>query len=305
VQQFSAGVQREIMRDTVLDIGYVGTRGSDLYGTLNINQPAPGPGAVQGRRPYPAFAAINMTENVFSSHYDGLEVRLEKRLSKGMHFLASYTYSKSYDNSSASGGTNTPQYAYNLADNWGLSAFDRRDRLVLSYLYDLPFGNKRQYLSKLPGWADAVLGGWKLNGVFTYQSGLPFTPVLPTDNSNTGQLADWPNVVGNPLQSTPGCQVHTPTCWVNPAAFAAAPKYTFGDIQRDSLEGPSLHEWDFAMLKDFTIAESRRLEFRAEAFNLLNNVNFDNPTNTIGSSFGRILTAEPSRQIQFGLRFVF
>jgi hypothetical protein len=305
VQQFSFGVQRELLRDLILDVGYVGTRGDHLYGTLNINQPPPGPGTVQSRRPYPDYASINMTENEFSSHYDGLEVRLEKRFSNGIHLLAAYTHAKSYDNSSASGGTNTPQYAFNLADNWGLSSFDIRNRFVFSYLYDLPWGRGRKYLSKLPAWEDAFIGGWKLNGIYTGQSGQPFTPVLPTDNSNTGQLADWPNVVGNPMVSTPTCQVHTPSCWVNPAAFAAAPKYSFGDVQRDALEGPGLQDWDFAMLKDFVFAETRRLEFRAEAFNVLNKVNFDNPTNTLGSSFGRILTAEPARQIQLGLRFVY
>jgi hypothetical protein len=305
VQQFSGGVQRELFKSIVLDVGYVGTRGDRLYGTLNLNQPPPAPGAVQSRRLYPAYASINMTENAFSSHYDGLEVRLEKRFSHGLHLLASYTHSKSYDNSSASGGTNTPQYSGNLADNWGLSSFDIRNRFVLSYLYDIPVGKGRTFLAHLPGWGDAVLGGWRLNGIYTGQSGQPFTPVLPTDNSNTGQLADWPNVVGNPLQSTPTCQVHTPTCWLNPAAFAAAPQYTFGNVQRNSLEGPGLQDWDFALLKNFAFSETRRLEFRAEAFNVLNHVNFDNPTITLGSSFGRILTAEPSRQMQLGLRFIF
>jgi hypothetical protein len=305
VQQYSIGVQRELMPNLVLDVGYVATRGDRLYGTLNINQPPPAPGTVQSRRPYPAYASVNMTENVFSSHYDGLEVRLERRFSNGLHLLASYTHSKSYDNSSASGGTNTPQYSGNLADNWGLSSFDVRNRFVFSYLYDLPFGKGRTYLNHLPGYAEAALGGWKLNGIYTGQSGQPFTPVLATDNSNTGQLADWPNAIGNPLESTTTCLVHSPSCWVNPAAFAAAPKYSFGNIQRNSLEGPGLQDWDFALLKDFSITERHRLEFRAEAFNVLNHVNFDNPTNTLGPSFGRILTAEPSRQIQLGLRFIY
>jgi hypothetical protein len=293
------------MSSLLLDVGYVATRGDRLYGTLNINQPAPAPGAVQLRRPYSSFATINMVEPAFSSNYDGLEIRLERRLAAGMHFLASYTHSKSYDNSSASGGTNTPQYSANLAGNWGLSSYDTRDRFVFSYLYELPLGKGRKYLSRLSPVGQAVLGGWRLNGVYTAHSGQPFTPILPTDNSNTGQLADWPNAIGNPLLSTSTCHVHTPQCWVNPAAFAAASQYTFGNVQRNGLEGPGLQEWDFSMLKDFTFTETRRLEFRAEAFNLLNQVNFDNPSTTLTSSFGRILTAEPSRQIQLGLRFVF
>ena len=308
VQQFSVGVQREIAPNLILDVGYVGNRGADLYGQVNINQPAPGPGTIQTRRPYPLYANINMYEQIFSSQYDGLEVRAEKRLSNGMHFLASYTYSRAYDESSGSGGTNTQQNSHNINAEWGPSSYDIPQHFSFSYLYELPFGKNRKFLSNMNGVEEALLGGWQLNGILTLHSGQPFTPVLPVDNSNTGQNSDRPNEVGDPFQSTATCQTRTPACWANAAAFVTPPQYTFGTAGRNEVRGPGTEELDFAVAKNFPVTlfgEARRFEFRAEAFNIFNRVNFDNPTNTLNASFGRILTAEPSRQLQLGLRFVF
>ena len=292
VQQFSVDVQHEILPNLLLDVGYVGNRGSNLYGTLDLNQPlTPGPGPVQSRRIYPQYAYIEAVESVFSSSYDGLEIRGEKRFSNGMQFLGSFTWSHAFDNSSASGGYNGPQNNYDLAANWGPSIYDVRTRFVLSYLYQLPFGNGKKYLANMNRLGQAVLGGWELNGILTLHSGNPFTPVLAVDNSNTGEFKDLPNVVGNPYQSSATCQTRTPTCWVNPAAFAIPAPYTYGNAGRDDLFGPGFRELDFAMDKSFPFLETRRVEFRAEAFNLFNNVNFDTPDNTIGAEFGKIFSA--------------
>ena len=318
VQEYSVGIQRELMPNLVLDMGYVGTRGARLYGVVNENQPAPGAGAVQGRRPFNQYANINVTTPAFSSHYDGLEVRAEKKMSAGTHFLISYTFSKSTDNASASNGlgnTGGLQNAHDVNAEWGPSVYDVRNRFVASFLYQLPFGQKRKFLSGIGGMADSIIGGWQINGIVTLRNGQPFNAVLPTDNSNTGQSADRPDRIGDPYATSvpgapgalnPACgSTKVPNCWANPAAFRAAPAFTFGTGTRNSLIGPGGQEINISLAKNFRILETRRLEFRAESFNLLNKVNLNNPSNTLNANFGRILIAEAPRQLQLGLRLVF
>ncbi|MBA3269765.1 MAG: TonB-dependent receptor [Acidobacteria bacterium] len=166
VQQFSVNVQRQLVANLVADVGYVGTRGDRLPRTVNNNQPLPGPGAVQGRRPYPAFAAMNTVTSISESRYDGLEARLEKRFSQGYSFLASYTFSKSMDHASGSGGTadsGVPQNNRDLDAEWGPSVFDVRQRFVFSSIYELPFGPGRRFLNSAPALLATLLGGWQAN----------------------------------------------------------------------------------------------------------------------------------------------
>jgi hypothetical protein len=144
-----------------------------------------------------------------------------------------------------------------------------------------------------------------LNGIFQNHSGQPFTPILATDNTNTQEDVDRPNLVGDPFTSTATCHTKTPNCWVNSAAFATPPLYTFGNAGTDEVSGPGFNELDFAIAKNFAVGENRHIEFRSEAFNVFNHPNFDNPNATLTSSFGVITSAEASRQLQFGLRFVF
>ena len=307
VQEFSIGIQHEFWRGFMLDVGYVRNPGGNLYGTLNINfSHRPGRGGTNAASvsrirecqhdPECVFVTLRRSgdshgEAPFGGNAVSCILYPRQILRQFVGFGRHPTHRSTAAISRITGGCRLTIYEIVLYSATFMSCRSER---------------RRKFLTNMKGVSDALLGGWKLNGVVTSQTGQPLTPVLATDNSNTGQLADWPNVVGNPLAILGDlCQVHTAACWLNPAAFAAAPKYTFGNVQRNSLEGPGLQEWDFSMLKDFRFNETRRLEFRAEAFNVLNHVNYDNPTITVGPSFGRILTAEPSRQMQFGLRFVF
>ena len=310
VHQFSVNVQRQLAASLVADVGYVGTRAGRLPRTVNFNQPVPAAGAVQARRPYPVYGAMNTVMSVGESRYDGLEARLEKRFSHGHSFLASYTFSNSKDHASGSGGTadsGIPQNSRDLEAEWGQAVFDVRHRFVFSAIYELPFGPGRRFLSDAPSFAARLLEGWQANAILTLQGGQPFTPVLAIDNSNTGQFQDRPNLIGDPYATSAACPAtRTANCWVNPAAFAAAAPLTFGNAGRNSLRGPGTKNVDFSLVKNTPFGGGRRLQFRAEFFNLFNFINYDNPNRTaLTPNFGRIFSAGPPRQVQLGLRLIF
>ncbi|PYR00392.1 MAG: hypothetical protein DMF97_09600, partial [Acidobacteria bacterium] len=265
-----------------------------LFRTVNYNQPAPGTGTIQARRPYPQFSNMNTVMSLASSQYNGLEARLEKRFARGVSVLASYTFSKSMDDAAGSGGfsdSGTPQNSRDLAAEWGPSVFDVRHRFVFSSLYEVPVGPGRRFLGEAGGGVARLVEGWQINAIVTLQTGQPFTPVLAIDNSNTGQFQDRPDVVGDPDA---------------PGAFARAAAFTFGNAGRNSLRGPGYRNVDLSFTKNTRLAPERQLQVRIECFNLLNWINYDNPNRTaLTPNFGKIFSAGPPRQIQLGLRFMF
>ncbi len=304
LQNFSLGVQREFLRDTVLEIAYVGSKGTHLIRTRNINQAVLGTGSINSRRPYQGFANINFRESSASSIYHSMQARAEKRMSGGLTFLAAYTWSKAIDDSSgvpaSTATSNNPQNSYNLQAERGLSEFDVRHRFVLSFIYELPFGKGKPFARD--GLASHILGGWGINGIVISQTGRPFTPRISADRSSTGQLQDRPNLVGNPRLDNP-----EPSLWFNTAAFTIPATGTFGTAGRNILIGPGYNSTDVSVVRRFQFGEDRNLEFRAEFFNVFNTPNFDLPNATADSpqQFGRIFSAGPARQIQFGLKFNF
>ncbi|HKY03309.1 MAG TPA: hypothetical protein VJQ56_00370, partial [Blastocatellia bacterium] len=224
----------------------------------------------------------------------------------------SYTWSKSLDNASSfftsAGDPNFPQDSRNVRLERGRSNFDVRHRFSLGYTYDLPIGRGRSFLGD-NGWLSSFLGGWQTNGVITLQSGRPFTVALlsENDNSNTGRsnlgfgANDRPNIVGNPNLSDP-----SPDGWFNTAAFALPAFGTFGNVGRNILTGPDYKNVNMSLVKNTALTERLGLQFRAEAFNLFNRPNFDLPDNFLGSpTFGRILSAQSPRHIQFGVKLLF
>ena len=315
MQHWNLNVQQQLGRNRVLEVGYVGSKGTKLLSARDLNQPLPSalpPGLPFVPRPVPQFDEINTIESRASSNYHSLQARLQQRLSAGLAMLASYTWSKSIDDASnffpSAGDPNYPQNSYDLRAERGRSNFDIAHRLSVSYVYDLPIGKGRQYLADSGAWS-TVLTGWQTSGIVTLQTGRPFTVALlrEFDNSGTGISAlgfganDRPNVVGNGELSN-----HTPEVWFNTSAFAFPPPGNFGNAGRNILDGPGFQSVNASLSKNTSLSERFNLQFRAEVFNLFNHPNLNLPDNFLGSpTFGSITSARDPRHIQFGLKLLF
>jgi hypothetical protein len=302
VQHWNLNIQRQLGRSRVFEIGYVGSKGTKLYSGRDINQPEPRPGSFN-LRPLPFYGDITQMESRGLSNYHSLQMRFQQTFQRGLSAIASYTYGKSIDDASgffsSAGDPNFPQDSNNVRNERARSNFDLRQRLSLAYSYDLPFSKSENKL----------LRGWQTHGILTFQTGRPFTVALPReqDQSNTGfanlgfGANDRPNVVGNPKLSNP-----TPERWFDTSAFALQPQGTFGSAGRNIVDGPGLATANLSVIKDTAITERAVVQFRAEAFNLFNRVNFDLPDIFFGSpTFGRLQSAQNGRRVQLGLKLVF
>jgi hypothetical protein len=314
MQHWNLNVQQQLGRNRVLEVGYVGSKGAKLLSARDLNQPPPSalpPGLPFVPRPVPQFDEINTIESRASSNYHSLQARLQQRLSSGLAMLGSYTWSKSIDDASnffpSAGDPNYPQNSYDLRSERGRSNFDVAHRLSLSYVYDLPFGKGRSYVSD--GAWSKILSGWQTSGIVTLQTGRPFTVALlrELDNSGTGISAlgfganDRPNVVGDPNLGQ-----RSPERWFNTAAFGFPPRGTFGNAGRNILDGPGYNNVNASLVKNTALSETLNLQLRAEFFNLFNHPNFNLPDNFLGSpSFGQITSAREPRHIQFGVKLLF
>src|SRR5439155_6725374 len=202
INQWSLSFQREIARNLVLDVSYLGSQGHKLPVGWNINQAFPGPGSVNSRRPYQGYGSITggYISSIGNSSFDALQIRAERRFSSGLSFVSSYTWSRSIDDyqgiSTGSDSSGNAQDARNLGAERGLSDFDVHHRYVLSYVYDLPFGRGRRFDASSV-FAGALFSGWQLTGILTLQTGRPFTPFTNIDISDTGGGNDRPNLIGD------------------------------------------------------------------------------------------------------------
>lgn len=267
----------------------------------------------QSLRPYPAYQGINViSPRLGSSTYHSMQMRVEKRYSSGFTLLASYTFSKligdigrNIIDFASTGGA--PQGSVGCGQN---TKYDRRScrsiepqdvthYLVLSSLYELPFGKGKAFASG-GGLSNLLVGGWQINGVFTARTGLPIV-VRGANN----RAADRPNVVGDPTLDSGQRLIDR---WFNTAAFAAPPLFTFGDAPRTlpDTRGPSFRSLDLSVFKNIPVTERVRIQLRLEAFNALNRTNFDQPNaNFLASQFGAITTAGEPRTLQIALKLLF
>lgn len=305
VQQWNFNVQQELPAGLVAQVAYVGSSSHDLYYPANINQPSPAAGAVQLRRPIQGYSAIYAYAPFVSANYEGLQAQLERRFQKGLTFLAAYTYSHSIDNGPSQAdngvGDSGPQNSLNFAAERANSNFDVRQRFVASTVYELPFGRGKRFLSQ-SRLGRGVAGGWQLSGILSLQTGLPFTPVLSFDPTNTGTTARPNRIASGVLSSGQG-----PLRWFDPTAFVAPATFTFGNSGRNILRGPGQRNMDVGLARSISIRERVGLEFRAEAFNLFNTPQFGLPNATLGvATTGVISTVvNPQRELQLALRLSF
>ncbi|HWF90994.1 MAG TPA: TonB-dependent receptor [Terriglobales bacterium] len=309
--QYLLNVQRQLGNDWVVELGYLGSESHHLYGFQNVNQAVPGTtGSLASRTPFGDFTAIQMVADGFNANYNAGSIRLTRHFTQGLSFNTSYTWSKSMDNSSGirPQGFDSlyPQDSRCLKCEWAPSAFDARNRFQFGGVYDLPIG-KGKLLNVNNGVANGFVSGWQLSASMTVQSGVPQTLNIGFNNSgsNTPQN-DRPSYSGTgSIYAAQRTRFH----WYNPAAFVVAAPGTFGDVGRNSVLTPHLQSIDFAIHKQFAMPykEGHVLQFRLEAFNVLNHPTWGAPNaNTGTSAFGTITTtAIPMRQIQLGLKYSF
>ncbi len=338
VESFFLSVQRELYKNTRLDIAYVGNHGLKLQGFVNANQFNPAVGFAQASRPYPKFSDITEALNEFSSNYNSLQVRYEQRFVAGLTLLNSFTWSHSLDMASASleGNTPSPQDGNNIRGDYGQSDYNLPIDNITSLIYELPFGRGRRFMSNDNGFIDAALGGWQVSIINTMQSGTPFNityspaagnSVSPTiSNSFRGANLYRPNLVPgvNPRLSTQLAGTGY-IQYLNPAAFSFPQTGTaatgllspFGNLPRNYLRNPAFYETDLALNKKFsTPVERVKVEFRTEFYNLINHTNLYLPSGALSGTVGTTTTNVATgggiisstfqpRVIQFGLKVLF
>jgi hypothetical protein len=359
IQQWSFTVERELTRDLALQVGYVGSQayhmqlsvdsntirsaicqnpaGCTSGGVLAAAQRGTVPQGAEyipvGTRPNPYInRTLNRTFQGTSS-YHALNVSFIKRLSYGLQFKTNYTYSKVLDMNSqldTAYSQNTPstvQNSYDLASAKGPASFNLKHQFNTSYSYQLPFGRGQRWGSGATGVASHLISGWQWNTILTIQAGFPFTPIVGSNRSGSGDTGnpDLPNVVpGRDRDSitsgvSTGCgpiaagsPVGGPDRWFDPCAFTLQTAGTFGNAGRNQYVGPGLVSFDTSFFKGFSLGERYNLQFRAEAFNILNRANFVTPvlgvfagTNYSGSAALINRTATTSRQLQFALKLTF
>ena len=307
-QQWNLDLQHQFGQSWLVDGAYVGTRGVKLWNSFNINQAIPGPGPLASRYAItPNLNAINASQDLGESVYHSLQLRFQKRFSSGLTFQGSYTYSKSIDSGGSSGSLGpgaSPEDPQNLSLERGLSTFDIRNRFTLSYMYELPFGRGKTFLASLNRVEDAVLGGWQVNGVTTFQSGLPFSPTLNTNAANSNSAFNRPDRIASGVLDSSQRSIND---WFNIAAFTVPGVFQYGNSGRDILIGPGTSNFDFSLFKIFSISERWKLEFRAESFNLANHPNFANPATTVDAPGAGTITKtyNQGREFQLALKLSF
>jgi hypothetical protein len=303
VQQFNVQYQQELFGNTALSVGYVGTRGRNLVLYYNLNGqafstdtavPCPIAGRTLGSC-YPGLSSVNVRDDNGKSQYDSLQVQLSRRMSHGWQYWAAYTFSKTKDN--GEGAFDNTAGGNNYIEQYGISRIDYPHVFSFETLYELPFGRGRTYGSDMPRALDFVVGGWSLNGIFRAQSGNPF------DVRVNGRLL---NLTGDPYS---GRSDKRP--YLNRSSFATTAS-GFGSLERNSLRSPANNQLNLGLFKNFRFTESIKLQFRMEAFNLFNTIQWGTPNtdyNNADPNFGfgtiRSITSFSNRQFQFGGRLSF
>jgi outer membrane receptor protein involved in Fe transport len=303
-QVWSASIQRQLPGQWVGEIGYVGSKTTDLDSTFTRNTPPPGAGPVQARRPNPTYGDVRVFASEAQAWYNGLNARVQNVDWHGLNVLSSYTWSKCIDTKS-SPATSTvgedDQEPQNQLDRFtgqrGRCAIDFTHQFKFNAIYSIPFGKG------LTGLAGAILKGWQFSAGVNLHTGPTFTVIMSGNPANTSRGTIRPHLVGDP--NLPGDQ-RTPERWFNTAAFSAPPPFTYGDAGRNIVVGPGTKLVDLGLRKQFRIHSNHHLEVRLDAYNALNSPQFGIPGRIFGTpQFGRVTAVGSPREVQLGLRYAF
>ena len=323
IQNWFLSVQRQLPKDTVLELSYNGNHSLRLpivadYNQANPNQPGQSLG-VTARVPIPSFGPITWLDPAGDNHYNGLSARVERRFTKGLYVLNSFTWGKAMGDSEqaleyyAGYYQANPQNIRALAAEKGPSSFDVKLNNVTSVVYQLPFGKGRQYAANMNPVLDAFAGGWEITSINTAHTGTPLDVTYSATGANIvsslsndyrGQPLLRPNVSGSTTSQSRSAMLNA---YFAGYTFTTPPASApYGNVGRNSFRAPKFDQWDFSVDKNFRLREMARLQFRAEFFNVLNHTNFGIPnTQTTSAAFGTIRTTYPSRQGQFALKLIF
>jgi hypothetical protein len=301
---WNATIERQLPWSTTIEAGYVGRRGLYNQRKRNINQLLPGalqanPGVnPNALRPYMGFGPIGLAENSGRSQYHGLQVSAERRVASGLHAGVGYTWSRTKDNSSTL--TDVLPNAYDDSAYWGISDLDRTHVLIANWMYEVPAPRLTS------GSLDRLLGHWEITGVYQYQSGAPFSVRSNDDFAGVGPGSGsqfW-NLVADPAVASRPFADSAP--WFNPAAFARPAPGTFGVQPRNLLRNPPTWNFDLGLRKAVPLVGHQRIEFRIEAFNVLNHPNWNTANNNpTGGSFGLITSKVGERVAQLAMKYQF
>lgn len=320
VEQWHLTVQHEIGPKTTVEVAYVGSKGTHLYTTSNLNQATPtadSSAAYAPRRPFPYVdTSIGWLRSNGFSNYNAGQIKVEQHLSHGVSAIVNYTYSHGLGNSSNAnlGAQNNDGFrdSHNPQLEYGNLDFDVRQRFTAGYSWDLPIGQGMAFGGGSGKLLDAVLGHWQLSGIVTLSSGTWFTVTDANANFANSDGQQRPNFVPGQKSSGKPCVSGT---FFNTCAFVDPPLGSFGNVSLNSVNGPGNENWDSSILKTIPIHEAKRIELRGEFYNIFNHPNFlfaaagpqnSNNATVFGSSnFGFVTAARDPRQIQIGAKFYF
>jgi hypothetical protein len=311
VQIWNLDIQQEITRTLILNLDYTGTKGTNLD-ILEAPNRTPTGIRIPGVQPF------YWTNSAGDSTAEAGSVRLRKRLNSGVSLGGTFTWSKAMDDASTIGAgsalisatgtvvgqTSVAQNAFDLSAERGLSSFNQEFRFTGDYLWELPAGKGRRWLTS-PGLAQSLLGNWQWSGDWTIASGLPFTPRIIGSFSDVNSGVNGtlrPDVTGVPV-SIPNPSISE---WFNVAAFVTPPVGQFGDARRNSIIGPGQVVFDMAMTKLINLRETKTLELRFSANNVFNHASFTAIDTVVNSpTFGRVISVGTMRSVLMTARFRF
>jgi hypothetical protein len=300
MEQWNFGVQRELPSNAVLDVNYVGSVGRRLdWGPVD-NVATPGPGNPVDRQPFPYMLPQWFDQSVGNSRYNALQVTVNKRMSHGMTFLVAYTLGKSTDDGCALGANCNVTNPYNRNADTQTSDTNQKHVFSASFLLQSPYTKSSNKM------VANLAGGWSLNGILQLHSGNPYSVTTTTAILNNGGYnSERADLVGDPNSGS----IHTPAEWFNTAAYANPAPYTYGNSKPNSLVTDWGRNLDLSLFRQFHIGlgERRYFEFRAEAFNVFNNVVFGYPdSNLSDTNYGKVTgQMNGPRQLQMSLKFYF